>query len=290
MTTIIKATEVTRPEPDPLRSSVLDHARAAGNVTSVGSFGLRNEEGLWPSYNCLDLLVPTATCPDPTEDKTFDTAPWVPGFTFAVQGGVQCAAVGLDVADQRAEVKRVFEASEGKGVERALLANRFVARVAPAATPENLSQRGEWDAPVDVTPGETISVVVALALLEGYAAAVYAGRPTIHMPVAAATVLEASGLIVWTGDLAYTKNGSKVAMGGGYDDSTPPMTGEWDLFATGEVYVERSEQIDVSLYELTGVDDEDYPFHANTSLALAERMFRVGVDCFVAKATATLWS
>src|SRR5690349_1668106 len=132
---IVRGTEVTRPTPRPLTSSVLDHARSAGNVQPVsGAFGYVNDAGLWPSYNCLDLLVPTAMCPDPLigetgEYKTFDAADWQPGFTFAVYGGVQCRAVGLDVDDQEAETRRVFERSQGKGVEQALLENRFVERL-----------------------------------------------------------------------------------------------------------------------------------------------------------------
>lgn len=284
MTTFVRETEVTRPVPDRLTSSVLDHA----TVVDVEHFGLRNEAGLWPSYNCLDLLVPTPVCPDPSVDKTFDVAPWVPAFTFAVQGGVECALVGLDRADQAAEVQRVFERSEGKGVERALLANRFVANDPDTGVKSMTGVALEWDDPIDVTPaGKTISIKVALALLEGYAAAHYAGVPTIHAPRAAVSLM--SDMVKWIDGKAYTPAGSKLAIGGGYDESGEvPDDGKWDLYATGEVYVERAEQIDVSTYELNGGGDT--PFDPNTGIAFVERMYRVGVDCFVAKATGTIWS
>jgi hypothetical protein len=257
----------------------MEHA----TVEDVAAFGLRNNEGLWPSYNCLDTLVPTPFCPDPAAQKTFSFADWVPAFEFAVHGGVQCKAVGLDVADMKSEIKRVFEANEGKGVEQALLLNRFVADA--GNTP------ALWDAPVDLTPVSGISLVVALAMLEGYAAANYAGVPTIHMPRAAATVLSAQGLISWQGSKAFTKNGSKVAIGGGYDVSE--TDGTWDLFATGEVYIERSDQVDVFDYVIpgdgSGTGEGQNGLTDNTVIALVERMYRVAVDCFVVKATGKVY-
>lgn len=279
-TTIIRGTEVTRPDITPLTSSVLDHA----TVETTSDFGLRNNKGLWPSYNCLDLLVPTQICPAEGSDpvvKNFLGASQTPAFQFAVQGGVQCSAVGLDKEDQQREVERVFALSEGKGVERALLLNRFL------NTPPDTSI--SWDAPIDLTPVTAVSVQIALALLEGYAAANYAGVPTIHMPRAAASLL-GSDKIVWEGDKAYTRLGSKVAMGGGYDNPDGVEDGTWDLYATGEVYVEKSEAVGVQSYVLPGDGSNDRGFDDNTVLSLAERMFRVGVDCFVAKATGTVWA
>src|SRR4051812_42735677 len=111
---IVRGAEVTRPEPDALTSSVLDHV----TLVEKSDFGIRNNAGLWPSYNCLDLLIPTPMCPDPlgTTTKMFVGAEWIPAFEFAVYGGVQCNAVGLDKADQKSEVSRVFARSEGKGI------------------------------------------------------------------------------------------------------------------------------------------------------------------------------
>jgi hypothetical protein len=284
----VRGSEVTRPTPEPVTSSVLDHAAAAGNVVTIPAtegFGLRNDEGLWPSYNCLDLLTPTATCPNPTVgEKTFKRAEWQPGFVFAVYGGVECSAIGLDVADQKAETQRVFEASEGKGVEQALLYTRFAA-----------SESGDdfpWEDVPDLTPTTGIPLTVALALLEGDAAANYVGLPTIHMPRAAATVLEVSGLIVWNGDLAFTKNGSKVAIGGGYDDPTMLASGQWTMYATGEVYVEKSEQVKQNVYVIPGEVDpssEGNLLTENAHISFAERMYRVAIDCYAAQVTATVW-
>lgn len=284
---ITQESKVTRPVPERLRSTVLDHA----TVVDLPSFGLRNNEGLWPSYNCLDTFVPTQMCPDPlsTTEKTFQSAPWIPAYDFAVYGGVECNAVGLDRQDMAAEVERVFLLNEGRGVEQSLLLNRFVA-LTPGSDDPNIS----WPAPVDVSAPNTVTGItalpIALALLEGYAAAHYAGVPTIHMPRAAASMLNER--IVWQGDKAYTRSGSKVALGGGYDAGQSETDGTWDLYATGEVYVERSDMVSVSNIVIPGSVDTSSGgslLTDNMVLALAERMYRVGVDCFVAKATAKVW-
>lgn len=281
------ARNITRPAVTPITSTLLDHFPAK----TVTHFGLMNNEGVWPSYNCLDTLIPTAMCPDPLVEasgnaKIFDGMEWVPAYDFAVYGGVQCYNVGLDENDMRSELKRVFEANMSKGVEQSLLWNRFVATDSDAPV--------QWAAPNDLTPGTDIGLVVALGLLEGDAASKYAGLPAIHMPRAAATVLESNGLIVWEGNKAFTKNGSKVIIGGGYDDEDMLASGEWDMYATGEVYVEMSEQIDLHAHVLPG--DGNDPGSDGTGLAdnvqvaLAERMFRVAIDCYISKVTATVWS
>lgn len=292
-TTQSYGTDVTRPTPDALTSSVLDHATVVDFGENDNGFGLRNDEGLWPSYNCVDTLTPTPMCPDPslTESggfKTFSDVPWVPGYTFAIAAGVQCSTVGLDQDDQAAEIKRVFALNEGKGIEQSLLMNRFVAN---AGATTDLGQDVSWDAPIDITPtaGDP-PIVVALALLEGYAATVYAGVPVIHMPRAAATVLSGLGAIEWVGDLAFTKTGSKIALGGGYDPesiATGTWDGTFDLYATGEVYIERSALTEVQTWTLdkSALGSEESGLSSNTTIALVERMYRVAIDCFVAKAT-----
>jgi hypothetical protein len=289
--TVVKGSEITRPDTTPLKSSVLDHARAAGNVHDVPEgegFGWVNDNGLWVSYNGLDTLVPTPMCPEPslTDDgdfKTFDFAEWQPAFTFAVQGGVQCKTVGLDRDDQSAELDRVFSLNEGRGIEEALLGNRFVAQADDPDAP----LEGSWGAPTDITPADDISPRVAIGLLEGWAARNYAGIPTLHMPRALGAILGSEG-ITWVGDLAFTKMGSKIAFGGGYDEED--QDGTFDIYATGEVYIERSSVLSIKSINLT--DDfsgsGESGLAPNTAIALVERMFRVSVDMFVTKATATV--
>lgn len=283
---MIGNTEITRPSTEPLKSTILDHATYNPNIDR---FGMRNNEGLWQSYNCLDTLVPYPMCPNPVATyKEFSKAVWVPGFDFAVYGGVQCALLDTDPVEQKSELMRVFAANEAKGVERALMGNRFVDN--PLSSDEKPPFFAAWEAPVDLTPTNPISPSVALALLEGYAAANYPGVATLHMPRAVASLLNER--IVWQGDKAYTRMGSKVAMGGGYDpDDAADYDGTWEMFVTGEVYVEASSTLSFSSRVLpgdgSGTGSDENGLEQNTALALVERMFRVGIDCFAAKVTVT---
>jgi hypothetical protein len=290
---IIEGTSITRPEPEALTSTILDHATVVDNEAK---FGYRNNEGLWPSYNCLDLLVPTPTCATPVADfdfKDFKVAGWVPGFQFGVHGGVQCSIIGLDTADQQSEVERVFARSEAKGVEMALLLNRFVDN--PEGTGSDVTVNpydATWDAPTDITVAG-MTLIGAVAALESYAAALYAGTPTLHMPRGAVLILAASGAIVERDGKFFTKTGAKVAAGGGYDDPDTPPDGTYDIYATGEVFVERSKRLTFHEYTLpgdgSGTGSDQNGLADNTSIALVERMFRVGIDCFAAKATGRAW-
>lgn len=285
---------VTRPTPERLTSTLLDHATVVDVPEGTG-FGYQNNTGMWPSYNCLDLLVPTPLCPNPmTGSKDFKFASWVGATEFAVYGGVQCRAIGLDIEDQKRETKRVFEASESKGVEQHLLYNRFAGASEEPGSDEPLNPAvSQWDAPDDLTPTAGVGPLVALALLEGDAASKYVGIPTIHMPRALATMLEAAGAIKWEGEKAFTKNGSKVAMGGGYDDPEMLASGQWTMYATGEVYVQRSVEIEQNVYQIpgdgSGEGSDQNGIRENSHLVLMERMFRVALDCYTAKVTATVF-
>lgn len=287
----IRGVEIKRPSVTPLKSSVLDHASAAGNLRTLGEdtgFGYVNENGLWVSYNGLETLTPTAMCPDPllgtpgnTGFKTFESAEWQPALSFAAYGAVKCSTVGLDMEDQHRELERVFAANEGKGVEQALLGNRFVAQASDPANP----LAGSWGAPVDITPATDISPRVAIGLLEGWFARNYVGVPTLHMPRALGTIL-GSDVIVWEGDLAFTRMGSKIAFGGGYDEED--QDGTFDIYATGEVFIERSSAVSIKAINLERDLTSTRGLAPNTAIALVERMFRVAVDKFVVKATATV--
>ncbi len=290
---IIRGEEVNRPEPDALTSTLLDHATVV--TLGDGKFGKRNNGGMWPSYNCLDLLTPTAMCPDPmVGTKTFKRAEWQTAFEFAVYGGTECSAVGLDTADQSSETQRVFEASQAKGVEQALLYTRFsdVPDVPGSDDPLTPSY-ASWELPEDITPAGGVPLAAALALLEGHAAANYVGVPTLHLPRAAVLMASSFGLVVEKDGKFFTKTGAKIAAGGGYDDPTMLATGQWDLYATGEVYVEMSDKIEQQVYVIpgdgSGTGSDQNGLADNTVIAFAERMFRVAIDCYAAKVTATVW-
>lgn len=286
---IIRASEVTRPTTTPLISSILDHATV---VDVDRDFGYRNNAGLFESYNCLDTLVPTPDCANPLIEmdyKTFSIAGWAPAFQFSVHGGVKCSLVGLDREEQKSELERVFGLNEGKGIEAALLANRFVDNNEAPGSDEPVSPyNGVWDAPVDLNT-EGANIGGAMAALESYAAGVYAGVPTLHMPRGAVLLAFGSGLVTERDGKFYSKTGAKIAAGGGYDNPDGVWSGSFDIYATGEVYVERSKKISHSAIVLpgdgSGEGSDENGLGDNTGVALVERMFRAAVDCFVAKAT-----
>lgn len=285
-TKVIMGREVIRPTTTPLPSSILDHATVGPDVAS---FGMANNAGLWPSYNCMDTLNSTALCDEDPDMKTFGFGGWTPAFEFVYYGGVQCSNVGLDDGDMISEVRRVFLLNEGKGIEQGLLDTRFAAQVGDN-TPVG---GGDWDAPTDL--GTAPSLLAGIGMLEGWAAAHYAGIPTLHLPRAVITMGFGLGAFVERDGKFYTKAGSKVAAGGGYDDLSVPISGTMELFATGEVYIEKSEMVDVNAFVLAGdglntETDSGNDFTDNSRVALAERMYRVAVDCFAANVTATVWS
>jgi hypothetical protein len=262
--TIVRRPEVVRPEPIALRSSVLDHA----TVTEMPAFGLRNNDGLFNSYN--SLVGGAAIAPDicANHTNTFGAGVWIKGNEFAVYQGAKCAPLGLNVMDQRSEVVRVFKATEGRNVESAL-----VQIMAANAGLVNLT----------LVAGFTLQA--ALSVLIGYAAQRYAGQPVIHMPRAAAEYLLGTAHLVvsQTDGNVYTKSGAPVACGGGYDTDSYVTGGDgvWDLWATGAVYIERSAEIDFTA--------QDIPGASNDALAMAERLYRVGFDGFIAKASGKVW-
>lgn len=291
--TLKAGTDLNRPVPGRLPSNLLDHV----SPVEKADFGRRNQQGLWNSYNCLDTLVPYPTCANPLDDgepeqpKQFASAPWIEGFQFAVYGAVQCAPVGLDKADQDREVKRVFGLNEGKGVERALRLNRFVAQLVEPTRPDS---PGVWQAPVNLNTsltGKALTIPQSIALLEGYAATIYAGIPTLHLPRAVLPVMASTGLLQMQGNQMFTPTGAKIAAGGGYDPdyTADAFDGTVQMWATGEVYVERSGRVEQSAYTVPGDGAlERGDLSDNTYVSLVERMYRVGVDCFVAQVTGTL--
>lgn len=261
---IYKEVEVIRPSVQGLESDILDHFPLHTN----DRFGLRNDEGLWISYNEMGANHNLGLCAD--GEMVYQNGQWIGSHVFVVQAGVQCKAVGLDAEDQKSEVARVYGEIEGREIEKALLASVFTSPVALPAS----------------GVASAVAVQVALAQLEGYMAQHYAGRPTIHMPRAAMSLL---GLRVkWQGDQAFTELGSRIVAGGGYDSGTG---GQYDMYATGEVYIEATEEIDIQSYVVPGdgsvtqgINDGD-----NTVLTVAERLYRVAFDGPLAKATAAVF-
>lgn len=230
---------------------------------------------LFESYNCMSFGAAVEFCaPNP---KVLDQTPnWADGILFGAYGGLKCRTVGLDINDAKQQIGRVFDAGESTAVERALMETRFAADTDPAA---------RWGAATDVTPAAgAVKPAVGVAMLEGYAASVYAGAPTLHLPITVASLLAGVDGIVAEGDSLRTKVGSKVAAGAGYDypnagpTGAAPAVGELWLYATGEVLVQRGEMV---LREAIAHEENDV-------YVLAERPYIASVDCFTAAIRVTV--
>lgn len=266
--TVTQVSYPVAPTTTPLNGTLLSAATVQEGMNWLDG------RALFDSYNCMKFQAEAEWCAP--NNKNFDQAAvWQEGFRFAAYGGVSCKAVGLDQGRMQSEVERVFKAGESTAVERALMKQRFVAE-----TVDDL-----WDAPTDITPGGTaVSPAVGLALLEGFAADSYVGSPTIHIPVTIASLLSGNERIKVDGDRMWTRLGSKVAAGAGYDyPNTSPTgaaaaAGERWLYATGEVFVARSEAV---IRQVIAQEDNDV-------FVLAERGYIAAVDCFAAAVKVTV--
>lgn len=202
----------------------------------------------------------------PAAPKVFDEGvSWPEGQRAVLYGGVDCKRLGGDDG-VTAKITEVFERRESYGVERVLMET-----VLQGAT--------------DITPsGGAVSAKVGVALLEGHAAGAYAGSPTLHLPRTIASLLAGDQVIEAQGGKLYTRLGSKVAAGGGYDvsnigpDGTPAAEGTYWLYASGEVVALRSAIIEKDALEVTGSAGLD----SNTTRNLVERAYLVAVDCYTA--------
>lgn len=269
VTTVAPLWETT-PAVTPLSGGILDHADIVEGVS------WQSPRGLALSYNCLPTTVPTELCPEPTTPKEFENPGVIEGFEFAVYGGLTCKPFGFDEATAKAEIARVFALKEARGIERALMETRFV------AGPDDDAGAGvdlRWPAATDITPaGGAVPAKVGLAMLEGYAASIYAGQPTLHLPYTIGSFLAGDKIIEAQAGKFYTPIGAKVAVGAGYDfpNSGPTgaeaTAGERWIYATGEVMLARSGIISAVQQDRS----------TNDIYALAERRYVAAIDCFAA--------
>lgn len=263
------------PTTTPLKGTLLDAA------TVVDNFEWQTEIGLFDSFNCMKFREAAAFC-GPNSKDLDQVAEWIDGFKFSAYGGLVCKGIGLDDAHMLAEATRAFEQGESAAVEAALMANRFVDS---ADGPDAGTDPDLWVKPEDITPaGGAVSVKAGIALLEGFASGNYIGVPTLHVPVAVASLLLNDNGLDFQGNLLRTKWGSKVAAGAGYDfpntdpDGADAAAGEKWLYATGEVIVIRGKTF----------IRQEMDRSTNEVFVLAERPYIAAVDCFTAAIKVTV--
>lgn len=273
---IVRSKWSDTPAITPHVSTLLDHASIVEGLDYV------DDRGMVDSFNCLDMAVPTTLCPDVPGEKDFEAPHWIDGIVFAVYGGISCKPFGFSEERGLSKIEEAFRLKESVGVERALMQSRFV------DGPDDDPGAGvdlRWTQAEDLTPGGgPVSAEVGLALLEGRARSIYAGVPTLHIPGTIASLLASQDRIVVEAGKAYTKLGSKVAIGGGYEyPNNGPDGVDTDgstlwLYATGEVFLARSPQVAVKAMDTTN----------NDIYALAERAYVAAIDCFAAAVEVTV--
>lgn len=248
------------------KGTLLDAVNTIGN-----EIAWMDGVGLFESYNCMRFDGSAVVCGANSKDLDHQ-AGWVDGYLFAAYGGATCKAVGLDQGAMKAGLRDAFETGESGAVERALMAVLFAANDATATLP------GQWAAAVDITPtGGAVKHSVGVAMLEEYAASVYTGVPTLHLPIAVASREAAVGALSGDGNKLFTKLGSKVVAGAGYaypnlsPAGVAAAEGERWVYASGEIMLARSAEV----IEKQVVDLEN-----NDVLALIERVYLAAIDCF----------
>src|SRR5882757_48135 len=128
--------------------------------------------------------------------------------------------------------------------------------------------------------GETfpLNIEQALGELEQAIANCYDGVGVIHVPELLLPTMDAWGVIKQVGPVMKTANGNKIAVGAGYDGSSPTGAPRgpnacW-MYGTGNVFGYRS---DIRVRAPQGAQSFDKA--TNTMKLIAERTYVLGWDC-----------
>lgn len=226
----------------------------------------------WTGTPAIGTTVPpTVNTAVVSVSKSFNASAYQDGVQFAAYAGHVCKGIGYN-QDSIDEVTRVFELNESVAVERALMQQRFIA--------------GSWGAaPTDLTPaGGAVKPEIGLAILEGHASWNYAGVPTIHVPRSIGAIILGRTAVDVQGNVFVSKQGSKLASGGGYEQpnqgpsGAAPAAGEKWMYASGEVAVVR------------GPLEPKMEMNRDTNelFSLVERFYIMAVDCYTAAVRVTV--
>lgn len=178
------------------------------------------------------------------------------------------------------EVAEALTEGEGWQVERAFWTGTVDSQVGIshphlAANAELIVDLDTLQTAATVVTGAPVDIVMGLGLLEQALANCYQGDGVIHAPASLGSALIAWGLIRLVGGRYETTNGNLVAIGRGYDGTSPAgatTSGVAWMYATGAVFYARSPLREFSRTEM-------FDRNTNTLDALAERTYVVGWDC-----------
>jgi hypothetical protein len=246
------------PATTPPIGTLLDTATVEPGVEN-----LEDGRDMFESFNRMYFGRTATFCG--TNTKTFDqSSTWIKGFPFIAYGGILCNAVGLDVAGQLAEVKRVFDQGASVAVEAAVMDILF----SPAVD--------TFPVPTDLTPaGGAVKPKLGMAILEGwFGAGRYVGTPTLHLPTIVASLVMGVDGVAMENNVLRTKLGSKVVNGGGYGIANVSPAGvaapageKW-IYGTGEMLVREGDIPPRQAFNQSN----------NEMVTLAERPYYVAAD------------
>lgn len=165
------------------------------------------------------------------------------GDPFARYAGVECYLGGDSVGDTyERQAQTLLEQGEDRAVE---------------------SELWNWAADA-ASPGTAADIAAAIAAVEEQADVAYVGAPVILLSRRAAVLADEAGVLHRDGDRLVTTNGNYVLATG-----TAPADEELTVIATGAIAVYATTTVAV-----TAIEHEE-----NLAMAIAERVYAVGVDC-----------
>jgi hypothetical protein len=212
---------------------------------------------MWESWACVDAALTTDPCISGAAQnpKDFDFCGWLGQYRpITVYLGIKGSGASADVAAATALATL-------QGAEETAIEEHVWAQFGAAATPVSAT-----------------SLPLALAQVEAALARHYKGTGVIHMNRGVATLL--STHLVNKGDHLETFTGTPVVAGSGYNQelSDEPVGGDAVIFGTGAFAVRRSDVLAFDAWD-TAINDH---------LALAERTYVAGWDCYITGRTATV--
>jgi hypothetical protein len=225
----------------------------------------------WEPLTCARPRVLSNSCDCPPL-KGFEPPPAIQDATpITVMGSWSCSLVGYTVEEAARRARQHLELGEQHAVERALWTGEG----------ENGPRLAHPDT---ANLGEVRCVTDLLSVLEAYANTHQVGQSVLHAPRAVLPYLADRNVLVQVagGARLETVYGLPIAAGEGYTgantgpDGTPAPAGSWWVYMTGAMKIWRGEIV-------TPPDPEaGFSRCNNEMVALAERQFLVGWDCFTA--------
>lgn len=191
--------------------------------------------------------VPAGVTFDPT--KRFESGDLVTAPPFAVYAGIQCDLLDAPYTEQ---ARTKLAGTEEYAVSRAFFQQLF---------------QGDDDPPPVQVATDLEDIPDAVGQLEQYAAVAYAGMPVLHMNRrTAANAISCRAAFQNIDGTLVTGQGSPIANAPGYPDGL--------IFVTGAVHGWRTP---VRTYEVPDTVE-------NSHYSLAERIWSIGTECFLAYA------